>query len=241
MTKQCRRCPDCGRPTLLDLFSGAGGAGVGYHRAGFCVTGVDEAPMPRYPFRFVRGDALAYVAEHGHRFAAVHASPPCKRNTSLKAFSGSHHRELVPETRAALVATGRPYVIENVPGAEMLDPVVLCGSTFDLGVRRHRLFEASFPLPQPACDHAGQAARSPGYPVKRYHSGRPVITISPVIGVFGRGQGLGPGEVKLWQRAMGIDWMSRDEMREAIPPAYTEHVGRALFDHLATTREESAA
>ena len=223
-------CPTCGRPMLLDLYCCAGGAAVGYQRAGFCVVGVDMKHQPHYPFEFHQGDALAFAVRHWRRFVAIHSSPPCKRNTRLKAFSGDHHVELIPQTRAVLDAIGLPYVIENVPGADMVDPVELCGSMFDLGVLRHRLFETNWDLTAPACDHEGQAARSPGYPVKRYHSGKPEIVMSPVIGVYGRGQGLGKGEVQLWRQAMGIDWMNKDEMREAIPPAYTEHIGAQLMD-----------
>lgn len=224
------------KPKLLDLFSGAGGAGMGYHLAGFEVVGIDEKAMPRYPFEFQRGDALAALADAGFmaQFAAVHASPPCKTQTSLKAFSGRQHLNLIPQTRELLDATGLPYVIENVPGAHLHDPVILCGSMFDLGVRRHREFELGrWKSEQPACRHAEQDAASPMYQVKRYHSGKPVITPSPVIGVYGRGQGLGKGEVEMWKRAMGINWMIRDELSQAIPPAYTAHLGRQLLAHLA--------
>jgi DNA (cytosine-5)-methyltransferase 1 len=219
-----------GRPRLLDLFCGAGGAAVGYARAGFEVVGVDVEPQPSYPFEFVQMDALDFMADDdGQAFDVIHASPPCKVHTSLRAFSGAHHVNLIPQTRAALASTGLPYVIENVPGAPLVDPLVLCGSSFGLGVRRHRLFESNIDLTGPSCDHGGQAARSPGYPVKRYHSGKPVVVTSPVVGVFGRGQGLGPGEFDLWCKAMDIDWMTRDEMAQAIPPAYTRHLGGQLF------------
>lgn len=217
------------QPILLDLYCGAGGAGHGYALAGFQVIGVDLYPQPRYPYEFIQSDAIEYLRHHWARFDVIHASPPCKVHTTLKAFSAPHHLNMVTPTRAVLATIDRPWVMENVPGAPLIDPVTLCGSSFGLGVRRHRLFESNRPLTAPPCDHRGQAATSPGYPVKRYHSGRPVITMSPVIGVFGRGQGLGPGEVDLWKRAMGVDWMSRDEMREAIPPAYSAHIGRQLL------------
>ena len=224
------------RPVILDAFCGAGGAGAGYARAGFLVVGVDIEPQPRYPFPFVRADAVEYIRRYGHMFDAIHASPPCKTQTSLKAFSHAHHVNLIPDTRAALLAVGRPYVIENVPGADLVDPVTLCGSMFpELGVRRHRLFECSFPVTVPRCDHAGQAARSPGCMVQRSHTGKPVKHRSTVVGVYGRGQGLGPGEVDLWRKAMGIDWMTRDELSQAIPPAYTEHIGRQLMTAICAT------
>ena len=224
-------------PRLLDLFSCAGGAGMGYYRAGFEVVGVDIQPQPHYPFEHHVGDALDFVLRHHEEFDAIHASPPCKTHTRLKAFSASHHVDLIDETRTALEATDLPWIIENVEGAPLRDPVILCGSSFDLGVRRHRLFESNLPLTAPPCDHAKQDAASPGYPVKRYHSGQPVVVMSPVIGVYGRGQGLGKGEVELWRKAMGIDWMNKDEMREAIPPAYTEHLGRQLLAAVQAGRE----
>lgn len=221
------------RPLLLDLYCGAGGAGHGYHLAGFDVIGVDLYPQPRYPYRFIRYDAVEFCRRYGAGYDVIHASPPCKVHTTLKAFSGPQWTNMIPATRAALHSTRRPWIMENVPGAPLRSPVVLCGSSFDLGVRRHRLFETTLPLTGAPCDHRGQAARSPGYPVKRYHSGRPVVTVSPVVGVFGRGQGLGPGEIELWKRAMGIGWMTRDEMREAIPPAYTQWLGEQAIAVIA--------
>ena len=218
---------------VLDLFCKAGGAGRGYADAGFEVVGWDIEPQPRYPYEFHQGSAFDVLTDRDYLagFDLIHASPVCKVHTSLKAFSAAHHENQIPRTRELLSAAGLPYVIENVPGAPLTDPVTLCGSMFGLGVRRHRLFELGrWKAVQPACDHAGQDAASPMYPVKRYHSGRPVITMSPVIGVYGRGQGLGPGEVELWKKAMGIDWMTRDELSQAIPPAYPECIGRDFLN-----------
>lgn len=211
---------------MLDLYCKAGGASRGYADAGFRMIGVDIEPQPNYPYRFIQADVadLSVADVMAMDVMAIHASPPCKVHTALKHFSGAQHTDLIPSARKLLKAAGLPYVIENVPGAPLLDPVTLCGSTFGLGVRRHRLFETSFPLHQPRCDHAGQDAGSPMYPVKRYHSGRPVIVPSPIIGVFGRGQGLGTGETDLWKQAMGIDWMTRDEMAQAIPPIYAAYI-----------------
>lgn len=217
------------KPRLLDAFCGAGGCAKGYQRAGFHVTGIDDRSMPNYAGDvFIQGDAIVYIAAHGREFDVIHVSPPCKVHTSLKAFSGVQHVNLIPPTRRVLRATGLPWVIENVPGAPLIDPITLCGSSFGLGVQRHRLFESSVELSAPACDHRGQAARSPGYPVLRYHSGVPVVTMSPVVGVYGRGQGLGPGEKQLWETAMGIDWMTRDQLAQAIPPCYTQFIGYQL-------------
>lgn len=220
------------RPRILDLFCGAGGAAMGYHHAGFDVVGVDEVSQPRYPFTFYKGDALGVI--NWRDFDAVHASPPCKVHTALSVFSSPWHIDLIPQTRKLLESSGLPYVIENVPGAITLrSDLTLCGSTFKLGVRRHRLFELSgFKVTQPDCDHAGQAAASPKYMVKRYNTGKPIITPSPVIGVYGHGQGLGEGEVQMWRDAMDIQWMVRDELSQAIPPAYTEYIGRQLMEQL---------
>jgi DNA (cytosine-5)-methyltransferase 1 len=223
------------RPRLLDLFCGAGGAGRGYADAGFDVTGVDMVPQRRYPFTFVEADALDVLADRAFvaSFDAVHASPPCQTYTALRTLAGPDRVGLVGPTRDALAATGLPYVIENVPGAPLVSPLVLCGSMFNLEVRRHRLFElGGWSAPAPSCRHAEQNAASPWYPVRRYHSGVPVTIRSPVIGVYGGGKGMGAGEVNLWRRAMGIAWMTRDELAQAIPPAYTRWLGARLVGHL---------
>jgi DNA (cytosine-5)-methyltransferase 1 len=145
-------------PRILDLFCGAGGAAAGYASAGWEVHGVDIAPQPHYPYAFTRGDALSYLDENGHRYDAVHASPPCQhysKATRRWAGAPASHPDLVSAVRERLRDLGLPYIIENVTHAPLVSPVVLCGSMFGLGVRRHRLFEASFPVPSPpACDHA---------------------------------------------------------------------------------------
>jgi DNA (cytosine-5)-methyltransferase 1 len=220
------------RLKLLDAFCGAGGASMGYYYAGFAVTGVDIFNQPNYPFTFHQGDGIEFIKEHGHEFDAIAASPPCKVHTSLKVFSGSEHTYLIPDTRDALISAGKPYIIENVVGAPLSNPIMLCGSSFDLGVQRHRLFESNVSLSAPLCAHERQASLSKKYPVKRYHSGKPKIVMSPVIGVFGRGQGLGPGEVDMWRAAMGISWMVRDELSQAIPPVYTQYIGSQLMNIL---------
>lgn len=206
------------RPRLLDLFSGAGGAARGYQRAGFHVTGVDDERQPRYAGdEFVQADALDFLTERGHEFDAVHASPPCQVHSALAPLAGPGHVDLIPETRELLVESGRPYVIENVEGATLDPTVILCGSMFGLEsgtrvLRRHRLFEASFPIPQPPDECAGRL----------------------VGGVYGDGGG-GP-MTRGWKfhaaearEAMGIDWMRRAELSQAIPPAFAEHVGRSLL------------
>ena len=149
------------RPRLLDLYSGAGGAAMGYHRAGFDVVGVDIAPQPRYPFEFHQDDALEFLAEHGHEFDAVHLSPPCQaysRTGHLADAQGARRSSvrLIEPARAMVRRLGIPYVIENVEGAPLLSPLLLCGSMFGLRVRRHRLFEMSAFAFGLACDHQSQ-------------------------------------------------------------------------------------
>jgi len=205
------------RPRLLDLFCCQGGAGMGYHRAGFDVTGVDIDPQPRYPFEFVQADALEYLAEHGHRFDAVHASPPCHDHSALSSLSGTHGTGwLLEATRAALSNCSLPWVIENVPGAPMRTDYRLCGCMFGLpGLRRERWFETSwraFELRSP-CLHVDDTVTVAG------HAG----------GSSTRDGTAGYGDTATWRRAMGIGWMTRDGLAESIPPAYTEHIGTQLL------------
>jgi DNA (cytosine-5)-methyltransferase 1 len=206
----------------LDLFSGAGGAAVGYHRAGFDVTGVDNRPQPRYPFEFHQEDALA-VLEYSvfmAGFDAIHASPPCQRYIRSGMFDRSKHPNVLHAVAKRLEVSGLAWVIENVPGAPMRADLKLCGCMFGLGVKRERWFETSwraFDL-RPPCHHQ-----------------------KPAVGVYGHPRGRGTGENKPWgwgtmadwKEAMGIDWMQFDhELSQAIPPAYTEYIGAQLMDHL---------
>lgn len=219
-----------GKPRLLDLFSGAGGAAFGYMRAGFHVTGVDINPQPRYRGdAFVQGDALEYVAAHGHEFDVIHASPPCQAHSVLGAVwrgwsdYDDRHPDLVPITRQTLIATGKPYIIENVVGAPLEYPVLLCGAMFGLKVYRHRLFETSFFMLAPwhvphndKCPAVGRGISPKGF-----------------ISVTGDGGfGMGKGGMAYARQAMGIEWMSRKELSQAIPPAYTEYIGRHLMEVL---------
>ena len=209
---------------LLDLFCGAGGCSAGYARAGFEVVGVDFARQPNYPFDFIEADALEYL-EHilvfGHDFDAVHASPPCQAHSSLKARTRHiDHPELVGPTRELLKALALPYVIENVVGAPLEDPIMLCGSSFGLGVQRHRLFECTFPVMALPCAHGAMPKKFDMYQHGKWHK----TAFAPVYGVGG-------GKAKEhWPEAMGIDWMTHPEMAQAIPPAYTEHIGGYLME-----------
>jgi DNA (cytosine-5)-methyltransferase 1 len=209
------------RPRLLDLFSGAGGASMGYHRAGFEVVGVDINPQPRYPFLFVQGDALEFARRNGRHFDAIHASPPCQMFTAYRRKGhgvGDGYPNLIPDTRAVLDEVGVPYVIENVEQAraELRDPVRLCGSMFGLDVQRHRLFESNAPLGAPACDHKVWTPRFP--PATNRTNLRKTVEV-----------GVWRIPLPVQRQAMGVDWMELRELSEAIPPAYTEHLGAQLL------------
>jgi DNA (cytosine-5)-methyltransferase 1 len=203
---------------LLDLFCGAGGCSMGYHRAGFEVTGVDIKPQNRYPFKFVLADALEYVREHGREFDVIHASPPCQQYTTLRSLTGHQYPDLVVPTRRLLEASGQIWVIENVMGAPLARfGIVLCGNTFGLRVYRHRRFESSCFLWQPEHQrHRKRTGASRGQRQRkaRYEAGN-FVTVTGNVGSF-----CGP--------AMGIDWMIGVELSQAIPPAYTEYIGRQL-------------
>lgn len=207
------------RPRLLDLFSGAGGAARGYQMAGFHVTGVDNRPQPRYAGDvFVLGDAIEFVRQHGHGFDAIHASPPCQQFTPLRAVHGKTYPDLIAATRAALVASGAPWVIENVPGAPLHSGITLCGTMFDLRVYRHRRFESSVLMLQP--EHPPHLVKAGGHKAQRQRKAHYLaggfVTITGNVGSY-----CGP--------AMGIDWMTGEELSQAIPPAYALHVGAQLM------------
>lgn len=212
---------------LLDLYCGAGGAALGYDRAGFGVIGVDIKPQPNYPFTFIQNDALEYLEAHGHEYDAIHASPPCQAHSDLKhMWNAKEHADMIEPTRRLLLKLGKPYVIENVEGAPLVNPIRLCGTMFWLRtngaeLRRHRLFEINWPpFLVPQCRHG----------------------IEPrVIGVYGghgrdrrRTVNTQDFSVAARREAMGIDWMTGAELSQAIPPAYTEFIGKELVKHLQT-------
>ncbi|MEU8485750.1 SAM-dependent methyltransferase [Streptomyces sp. NPDC048641] len=217
------------RPRLLDLYCCQGGAAKGYVDAGFDVTGVDIAPQPRYPYRFIQADAVAFVLAHGAAFDVIHASPPCQHDTDCQRIRGNSHPDLISPTRTALDATGRPWVMENVGGAvpKLRDPVMLCGLMFGVRTYRHRFFEpgGGFTLAQP--DH-------PAHTVPQAKMGRPVPS-----GHFGQYVGNFSG-VQAARDVLGVPWMNRDGIRECIPPAYSEHIGHAALAHLRAGLEVAA-
>jgi DNA (cytosine-5)-methyltransferase 1 len=210
---------------ILDLFCGAGGASMGYHRAGFEVVGVDHKRQPRYPFDFVQADALEFAQAHGNEFDAIHASPPCQAYAATRVLSPSDHPMLIDDTRRLLKEAGLPYVIENVPGAPLLNPVRLNGQLFGLNVDRERWFECSFDVPFFLLPP----------PRKSVKMGRRVRE-GDVIQVVGHFSG-----VDYARRAMGIGWMTRTELAQAIPPAYTEFIGRQLMATIIRLEELEAA
>lgn len=231
------------KPRLLDLFCGAGGAAMGYYRAGFEVVGIDNRPMPRYPFEFHQADALEYVAAHGVEFDAIHASPPCQLYSTMTKgrWKEREHPDLIKPMRDLLIVIGKHFVIENVEGArgKLINPIMLCGTMFDLQtthgnqLRRHRYFECPFYILVPPCQH------NSGSSIGVYGGEQnPARKHPATIGVWGhaggssRRDGLIQFGIQDRREAMGIDWMTGDELSEAIPPAYTEFIGKFLLQHL---------
>lgn len=244
------------KPVILDLFSCAGGAAMGYSRAGFDVVGVDIDPQPRYPFEFHQADALALLDLmlnapdgsddewwHPTRFAAVHASPPCQARSDLQRQSKRFYEEFVPRVRERLLELGLPYVIENVvgdpddPEARLVDPILLCGTMFPgLRVIRHRLFESSVELEAPSHLPAREHPLTFTHDKRKAHYGLLDQDVDTV-------QVTGGGNCTIANKrdAMGTPWMTGRECNEAIPPAYAECVGRQLMAHIERPLAVAAA
>ena len=201
------------RPRLLDLFCGAGGAAVGYHRAGFDVVGVDIKPQPRYPFEFIQADAMTFPLDG---FDVIHASPPCQRYSVMSKCReglGESYEDLIVTMRDRFRCSGIRWVIENVPGSPLISPIRLCGRMFGLELYRHRHFESNMAITQP--NHAKHDIA--GGRAGHWKPGQ-------IVSVCGN-----CAPIALAKKAMGIDWMRRDELSEAIPPAYTEYIGKQLI------------
>ena len=203
---------------LLDLFCGAGGASMGYARAGFEVTGMDIKHGKRYPFNYIRKDVMELRPEDLEEYDVIHASPPCQTFSATRHLRNAQGKttskqDLLAQVRSLLVVSGKPYVIENVKGAPLIDAVQVCGSAFGLKVRRHRLFESNVPLKGTECHHKQQSK-----PVGIYGSMRDEIP----------GGGHAAKTMSEAKDAMGIEWMIWSELVEAIPPAYTHHIGMQL-------------
>jgi DNA (cytosine-5)-methyltransferase 1 len=202
---------------LLDLFCGVGGASAGYAAAGFEVHGVDLKHGKRYPYTYMRADVLDVLRDENYldQFDVIHASPPCQTHSITKHLRNAQGKstskiDLIPETRAALVASGKPYIIENVPGSPLINPIQLCGSSFGLKVRRHRLFESNMPLLGSICDHKSQ--------------GRPIGVYGSLNDEIPRG-GKTASTISEARQAMGMEWAIWTELVEAIPPAFTNYLG----------------
>lgn len=207
---------------LLDLFCGAGGAAMGYHLAGFDVVGVDIKPQPHFPFEFHQADAFDFPMTS---FDVIHASPPCQLYSSIRTMPTCKNREyldLIPPTRAQLTGSDKPYIIENVKGAPLLNPFKLTGIMFGLKMHRERWFESNvFFFTPDLPGRRGHVVGKDGYVC--------------MVGGGDSGRGRIPKDhrtLAAWQAASKIDWMSKREMSQAIPPAYTEWIGLQLIEQL---------
>lgn len=227
---------------ILDLFCKAGGAGEGYARAGFEVVGVDIKNQKRYPFPFIQEDAIEVMRDVAflRQFDAIHASPPCQTHSITKnlrdAQGGTTSKvDCIPITRELLSASGVPYIIENVPGAPLINPVLCCGSYFGLKVRRHRIFESTIPLVGTECKHKEQ-----GKPVGIYGAMNDNPQgVDRTTGRYVYG-GSTAKTIEEAREAMGIDWMIWPELVEAIPPAYTEFLGTQMYQVLTNEKAGQA-
>jgi DNA (cytosine-5)-methyltransferase 1 len=195
----------------LDLFCCEGGASMGLYRAGFEVVGVDIRPQPRYPFEFQQADALTFPLAG---FDFIWASPPCQAHSRAQKIRGNAHPDLIAPIRERLVRSGKPYCIENVVGAPLINPITLCGSMFALRTYRHRLFECSFPITEPPHQEHVAPLRKMGRPVRDGE-------FMHIVGNF--------SGTALARQIMDMRWASRDGLREAIPPAYAEYIAKSAI------------
>lgn len=206
---------------ILDLFCGAGGAAMGYHKAGFEVTGVDIKLQPKYPFRFIQFDAMELEINYLKQFDIVHASPPCQKFSTITktAKTENKHHNYITIVRNILIASEIPYVIENVPSAPLINPLILCGTMFGLNIIRHRAFETNPQLwfSPTMCCHNKKVVKHGRKPDRKIH-------YAAATGHF--------SDVAFVQESMEIDWQGQKELAQTIPPAYTEFIGKQLLDRI---------
>ena len=211
---------------LLDLFCCAGGAGEGYRLAGFDVTGVDIVEQPKNPHKFILADALEYAREHGHKYDFIHSSPPCQAYTKAgKQWrkEGREYPDMIAATRSVLQEIGKPWVIENVPGAPLTNPILLNGSVFGIKVHRPRYFETSFKIQQPEVPK-----------MKPVKMGRPVKE-GDIVQPVGHFSG-----VRYAAKEMGLPWMGQKELAQAIPPVYTRYISEKWKEAIAARNVDNA-
>jgi hypothetical protein len=204
----------------LDLYCGGGGASFGYELAGFEVTGVDIKKQPNYVGDFICDDAIEYLLECGHLYDCVHASPPCQNYSKMCSgyrARGKEYPDLIDPTRQALIEVGLPYVMENVPDAPLHDPILLCGTMFNIRTYRHRLFECNFPISQP---------HHPEHIAKCNRPGR-----RPKDDEFIEYVGHFPG-IDIVKDFTKLHWLTTQQLAQSIPPQYTRYIGRKLKDYL---------
>lgn len=205
---------------LLDLYCCGGGAGYGYEMAGFEVTGVDIQKQPKHRGLFIQSDAITYLLENYEKYDVIHASPPCQEySMSSKQFrlKGKKYSDLIHVTREALLTTGKPYIIENVPGSPLINPITLCGSMFGMETYRHRLFESNLPIYSPI---------HPEHTHKNAKMGR-AAKPGEFIQYVGHFSG-----VKKVQEMTGLFWLGQYELAQSIPPQYTEYLGKQILEYL---------
>lgn len=197
---------------VLDLCCCQGGSSAGFAAAGYDVTGVDNTPQPRYPYRFILADAIEYLTKHGAEYDLIAGSPPCQLHTRAWRIRAREHPDLIAPMRAAMIASGKPYIIENVPGAPLIDPIELCGAMFGLHTYRHRWFESNLNL---------RAPLHPAHQANTVKMGRALNEgdFYHAVGNF--------SNVGYIRRDLGAHWMNRDGLRESIPAAYTAYLGGA--------------
>jgi len=211
---RCSGEAPCYTPKLLDLFCGAGGAGEGYRQAGFSVTGVDIDPQPKNPHKFIQWCAFDYLKKHGKEYDVIHASPPCQEYSKASKQwrkAGKKYPDYIARIRRELVRVGKPWIIENVPGSPLINPIFLNGSFFGINIHRPRFFETSFDLEQPIVPK-----------MKPIKMGRP-ISDGDILQPVGHFSGV-------WyaKREMGLEWMGQKELAQAIPPVYTKWIGERV-------------